>query len=131
MKRRFILAAAVLLALTASCTTTETVIDENLSPGEYFRLAQTASSDYDDYSTALAYYEAFIERYPDDAIMIIEAEYEIAFLYYKMGDKTTAEKLFNGIIDKYSRPEAAILPAWPRVLSSKMLDKINNTTAEE
>ncbi len=48
-----------------------------------------------------------------------------------MEEYDTALKLFNAIIDKYKLPEAAVLPAWPEVLSKKLVEIINEATAEE
>ncbi|HAK45326.1 MAG TPA: hypothetical protein DCO79_05335 [Spirochaeta sp.] len=131
--KRFLIAILLISALISfsACQSTDIVIDENLTPGEFFQEAQTASSEYSDYEKALLYYNTFIERYPDEPLLIIEAEYEIAYLYYKLEDNTTALKLFNGILDKYNRPEAAMLPAWPEVLSKKLIDIIEGIAVEE
>ena len=130
MKR--ILTAIILAAvLLSACQTTDIVIDENLAPGEFFQEAQTAATEYKDYEKALLYYNTFIERYPNEPLLVIEAEYEIAMLYYKMEDNNTALKLFNGILDKYQQPEAAMLPAWPEVLSKKLIDIIEGNIAED
>ncbi|MBI9106145.1 MAG: tetratricopeptide repeat protein [Spirochaetales bacterium] len=109
------------IALITACTTTGTEIEDNLSPGEFFQRAQSASVEFSDYQKAMLYYKTFIERYPSEQILIMEAEYEIAFLYYKMGDFATSSELFTKIIDRYKQPEAAILPSWPEVLSKKIL----------
>ncbi len=135
--KRFLLTVFIVTALVLSCRTTDPETLNNLSPGEFFQKAQTAAADYKDYDTALLYYRSFIERFPDEPLMIIEAEYEIAFLYYKKDDNETALKLFNEILDKYSQPEAAMLPAWPEILSKKLIGVIeaerseNEATAEE
>ena len=129
MKRIFIL-IILAAALLSACQSTDIVIDENMTPGEFFKEAQSASTDFKDYEKALLYYNTFIERYPDEPLMVIEAEYEIAMLYYKMEDFKTALTLFNGILDKYRQPEAAMLPAWPEVLSRKLIDIIEGTAAE-
>lgn len=126
MKRFLSLIIPVLIIFTA-CQTTDVEVPENLSPGELFKEAQTASTDYKDYNKALIYYRAFVERYPDQPMLLIEAEYEIALLYHKMGDDETALRLFKGILEKYTKPEAAMLPAWPEVLSKKLIEKIEDS----
>ena len=131
MKRFLIFILLPVAAVFFSCQTTDVEIPENLTPGEFFQEAQTASSEYGNYNKALVYYNTFIERYPDETLLIIEAEYEIALLYYKLGDDETAVKLFNGLLEKYDGPEAAILPAWPKVLSQKMIDIIEKKDVEE
>ncbi len=130
MKRIF---AVIILAvlLYSACQTTDTEIPDNLTPGEFFQEAQSEATDYKNYERALLYYNTFIERYPDKPLLIIEAEYEIALLYYKMDDHETALRLFNGILEKYSRPEAEILPAWPEVLAKKLIDIIEGNAVEQ
>ncbi|MDC7228063.1 MAG: tetratricopeptide repeat protein [Spirochaetales bacterium] len=125
----FLLTVSSIFVFTA-CQSEDIVIDENLQPGEYFQEAQTASAEYEDYETALLYYNTFIERYPNETLLVIEAEYEIALLYYKMEDNETALRLFNGIINKYNQPEAAMLPAWPEVLSKKLIGIIEGKAEE-
>jgi outer membrane protein assembly factor BamD (BamD/ComL family) len=117
--------------LLAACQSTDIEIDENMTPGEFFKEAQSASTDFKDYKKALLYYNTFIERYPNEPLLVIEAEYEIAMLYYKLNDHKTALRLFNGIIDRYQLPEAAILPAWPQILSNKMIGIIEDKAAKE
>ncbi len=134
--KRFLFTFFIFTALLLSCRTTDPETFKNLSPGEFFQKAQTAASDYQDYDTALLYYRSFIEMFPDETLMIIEAEYEIAFLYYKKGDNQTALKLFNKILEKYNGPEAAMLPAWPEILSKKLIgvidaEKSKNEATEE
>jgi len=126
----YISTIVMVIALLAACTTTTTEIEENLTPGEFFQKAQSASMEFKNYQQALLYYNTFIERYSDEQILIIEAEYEIAFLYYKMGDFTTSSELLTKIVDKYKQPEAAILPAWPEVLSKRIIEIIQETEAE-
>lgn len=130
--KRFIAVFAVISALTllSSCTTANAEVEENLSPGDFFQKAQSAAMDYGNYQQALTYYKTFIERYPDEQLLIIEAEYEIAFLYYKMEDYDTSRDLFTKILEKYKQPEAAILPAWPKVLSTKIVEIMDTSSAE-
>ena len=130
--KRFTLISTALLALFAfSCATTATEVEENLTPGEFFQKGQEATTNFQNYEQALVYYKTFIERYPEQQALIVEAEYEIAFLYYKMGNNAVASDLFSRLLDKYERPEAAILPAWPKVMSEKILEIINNSETEE
>lgn len=114
-----------------ACSTTQNTVEEDLTPGEYFQKAQTASSDQRDYEKALLYYQTFLRQYPDQQLLVVEAEYEIAFLHYKMEEYDRALALFNGIIEKYKKPDSSILPAWPEVLSKKMVEKIRTATLPE
>lgn len=117
------LSAGIVFTLCA-CATSVKSIPEDLAPIEYFQKAQQAVASWDDYKTALLYYQTFIERYPEDANRVVEAEYEIAFLYYKMEEYDTAEKLFNELIRKYKSAGSDTLPQWPYSLAEKMLSKI-------
>ena len=117
--------AILTVFLFSACETVPTNIPEDLKPIEYFQAAQTeAGKQY--YNSALAYYNTFIERYPDDVQRVIEAEFEIAMIYYKKGNLQRSQTLFNELLDKYTRPGGELLPAWPRVLSEKMLITIDD-----
>jgi outer membrane protein assembly factor BamD (BamD/ComL family) len=129
MKRLFPIFFIMLITLLFyACSTTQDTVEEDLTPGEYFQKAQTAAGDQRDYEKALRYYETFLKQYPDQQLLAIEAEYEIAFLYYKMEKYDEALALFNKIIEKYRQPESSILPAWPEVLSKKLVEIIKNDT---
>ena len=131
MKRITLVFAAIAAVLMAgSCATATTEIEENLSPGEFFQKGQAAAMEFQNYELALQYYTTFIERYPEQQVLIVEAEYEIAFLYYKMGDTAAASELFGKLLEKYRQPEAAILPAWPEVLAKKIIQIIDEEKAE-
>lgn len=129
--KRLLTAIILTVLLLSACQTTDIEIAENMTPGEFFQEAQTASTEFKDYERALLYYNTFMERYPNESLLLIEAEYEIAILYYKMEDNETAIKLFNGILEKYQQPDAAMLPAWPDVLSKKMIDIIEGKAEKE
>lgn len=96
-------------------------IQEDLQPEEFFRDAQSAVVAWGSYSRALEYYEEFIRRYPDMKSKIIEAEYEIAFIYYQEKKYDVATMSFNNILDKYKTEEVYYYPDWVRVLSEKLL----------
>ena len=118
-----------LLAALAACRTTPDSIPEDLSPREFFQRAQEAVVERTDYRTALFYYQTFLERFPEDVQRGVEAEYEIAFIYYKLGETDTAELLFRSLLSKYQREGAQILPQWPRILSEKLLARITEDGA--
>lgn len=107
-----------------SCQSTPEEIPPDLSRMEMFQQAQEAS-DQGRYEWALEYYEEFIRRYPDDEGSIVEAEYEIAFLSYKQGNLSEARQQFEDILEKYEESEANQLPAWPRILSEKLIERID------
>ena len=120
-----------LAGLLISCASAAKVIEEGLAPAEYFQRAQTAMVDRNDYKTALQYYNTFLERFPDDLQNDVVAEYEIAFIHYKTGDKAEALRLFNVLLSRYEGDGAMVLPRWPEVLAKKILEKINTAVASE
>lgn len=116
-------AAVILLSalVLAACRTGPVEIPEDLTQAELFQRGQEAL-DANRYEVALQYYETFLERFPDDRANRAEARYEIAFIHYKMDDWDTARQLFNELLAEYERENADELPAWPRVLSLRILE---------
>jgi outer membrane protein assembly factor BamD (BamD/ComL family) len=106
-------------------------IPETLTPMEYFQKAQEAVASRNDYDTAMVYYATFKERFPEDLQGNVEADYEIAFLYYKKHEYTRAKELFNQLIARYETEEAARLKEWPLVLSRKVLARIEAIESRE
>lgn len=131
-KRRLfgLLALLVGALLLPACQTEIPEIPEDLSQPEFFQRAQDAA-DENEWEVALHYYETFIERYPDDEENVIAAEYEIAFIHYKMEEYQTSRQLFEEILQQYEEDEDNSLPAWVRILSEKILDTVEEKIAEE
>ena len=117
-----LLAVAVLFA--GACKSGPVPLDENMNPSEVFQLAQEAAIDKRDYETALHYYRQIGELFPTDEANKIIADYEIAFLQYKMGNTVEAVEGFEAILDRYQEEDAGSLPPWPPVLAEKLLAKI-------
>ncbi len=124
MKRLTITIPVILIFLLASaCKSAPPVNYNSLNKAEFFQKAQEASNK-GDYEIALAYYNHFLAKYPDDIQKGIEADYEIAFIAYKQHDYKKANRLFSDILDKYSTDAAQVLPAWPKILSQEILKEI-------
>jgi len=123
MKKLIYLLLTILII--SSCTTAGLVINDSLSPAELFQMAQKASNDKK-YDTAVKYYEVFINRYSDDTQKLVEAEYEIAFINFKQGNLPRAKELFTALLDRYSAGGTQVLPAWPMILSKKLLKEIDS-----
>ena len=122
--RRFLpLVLAAGLALTA-CQSVPKSIATDLAPNEYFQVAQQYS-DRGNYKAARFYYDTFMQRYPDDASRIVEAQYEIGFLYYRMRDYAKSRELFVQLVDRYKQPASDTLPRWPLVLANKLINEID------
>lgn len=116
----------IIFLMLAGCKGVPKEIPDDLQPEEYFKNAQSAVVDWGNYNAALFYYEEFIKKFPDMQGKIVEAEYEIAFIYYKKKNYSESEKRFNLILDKYKTAESAYYPDWPRILSEKILEKIES-----
>ena len=106
-----------------SCATGPTVVPENLSPAELIQRAQEAS-DRNRYEVSLQYYQAIIERFPFDIDNIIAAEYEIAFIHYKQKQYEIAKAEFSDLLERYNTPDEALLPPSFKILSLKIMEKI-------
>lgn len=119
----FVLSALFLTLGLLGCRTVPDEVPEGLSQMEIFQLAQEAA-DNDNWDVARHYYETFLERYPEDWPNRIAARYEIAFTYYKEGELDTAERMFQNVLAVYEDPDARPLPAWPRVLSERLIQMI-------
>jgi outer membrane protein assembly factor BamD (BamD/ComL family) len=111
------------LVFLLGCQTVPDEVPEGLSQMEIFQLAQEAAEN-DKWDVTRHYYETFLERFPEDWPNRIAARYEIAFTYYKVGRLDTAERMFQNVLAVYADPDARPLPAWPRVLSERLLQKI-------
>lgn len=117
--------AALLLAvgLIIGCASGPVVIDEGLEPSELIQRAQEAS-DKNKTDLAIRYYQAILDRYPDDRYSNCAARYEIAFIQFKQKDYEMAKKGLEELLALYEEPDAELLPAQFKVLGEKILAKI-------
>ncbi len=107
----------------ASCESVPEEIPEDLSKAQMFQRAQE-EVDRGNYENAIQYYEEFIQRNPDDPGSVTEAEYELAFIAYKREEYDLAEERFGVLLEKYDGDNASRLPEWPRILSLRLLEII-------
>ena len=128
MKLRCI-AFAVLAALAVSCVSSAPiVIPDNLTAAELIQRGQEAS-DKNRYNVSVQYYEAILERFPNDIDNVIAAEYEIAFIHYKQKNYTQAKTELNQVLAHYNVPDQELLPAQYKILSNIVLGKIKEIEA--
>ena len=117
MKRAAVLLA--IIALFAACKSVPTEIPDDLSKAELIQLAQE-SADSERWDAAIAYYQAVLDRYPQDRGATVTAQYEIAFIRYKEGKTEEAQALFEQLLGLYDF-EGDTLPQWPRVLAERLV----------
>jgi outer membrane protein assembly factor BamD (BamD/ComL family) len=111
--------------LLYACASGRNVIDDNLTPGELVQRAQE-ESDNNNYEKAARFYNAILERFPDDRAAVCGAQYEIAFIHYKQKKYNEAEDGFNTLLDRYDDSDGDLLPQKYYILSNIVLEKITN-----
>lgn len=126
MDKRIILPALSAIALSlclAACQTVPKSVPESLSAREIIQKAQEAS-DTGNYKAASFYYETCKERFSDDLSVTCACEYELAFISYKTGKYAESKARFDSLLERYSSPDAALLPQEYKILSEKILPKV-------
>ena len=118
-----ILFALLMACLFSSCATT-VIIGEDLSPAELIQRAQEAS-DRNRYNVARQYYEALYERNQTNLDLIITAEYEIAFIYYKQKKYQIAREKLADVLEYYNTPDEELLPLHFKRLAQIVLQNID------
>ena len=114
----------IIVLFTIGCVSRIDPYEEDISSVEIFQKAYEAT-DTRNYSLAISYYKAYMERFPKDMKGCIWAEYEIAFLYHKMGNDDKSLELFNELLKKYEGEDADLLPEAPKILSKKVIQAIS------
>jgi len=107
-----------------ACATGTLNISQDLSPSELIQRAQEAS-DKNRYNYALQYYQALLERNLTNIDLVCTAEYEIAFIHYKQKKYDQARTEFNALLERYNTPEERYLPQQFKLLSLKVLERID------
>ena len=119
--RRALLLLAVVVGFVA-CKTVPTEIPDNLSEAELIQLAQE-SADGENWEAALAYYQAVLDRFPQDKGVTVAAQYEMAFIEHKRGNVEAAQAGFEQLLGVYDF-EGDTLPQWPKFLTERLLEEI-------
>jgi len=126
--KRALLLLAVVVSISA-CKTVPTEIPDDLSEAELIQLAQE-SADSENWEAALAYYQAVLDRFPQDKGVTVTAQYEMAFIEYKRGDVETAQAGFERLLGVYDFQGDA-LPQWPRILAERLLEEIRTVSVDQ
>ncbi|WP_041398274.1 hypothetical protein [Spirochaeta africana] len=117
-----VLSAVLLTILAIGCQTVPSDIPEDLTPMEYFQRGQD-EVDRRNFRGGLAYYETFLERYPDDIENGVVAEYWVAFIHHKMGERETAIAGFTELLAQEDELQGRV-PEWPFILSRRVLEEM-------
>jgi len=118
------MALAALIITAVSCASSGPVeIPEGMTTAELIQRGQEAS-DRNRYAVSLQFYQAVLERFPDDIASVIAAEYEIAFIHYKQKNYELAKTEFNRLLARYNTPDQELLPPQFKILSNIVLGKI-------
>ena len=112
--------SVVCAAVFFSCASVPVTIPEGTSPAELVQQAQDASERGKN-EQAVSYYQAILDRYPEDLPAVCAAEYEIAFIRYKDKDYAQAKAIFTRLLARYEGPDGALLPTQYKVLGEKIL----------
>jgi len=91
-----------------SCASEIKQVDSQWTEEMFFKQAQLAMDEYR-YKKALYFYDVFLVRYPENHQLAIAAEYEKAFINYKMGNDAIAADAYREIIRKYNENSYAAL----------------------
>jgi len=122
--------AVFLAALFFFACQTNINIREDLSPAELIQRAQEAS-DRNRYKAALQYYQALYDRNSTNLDLVITAEYEIAFIYYKQKRYAEAREGFESLLEYYNTPDQALLPQQFKRLAEIVLARIDEKEAQQ
>ncbi len=124
---RMMVLLALLSPVILSCASVADKLDSSWSPEIFFKNAHEAM-DKNRYQDAIFYYEVFLVRYPEDISRRIAAEYEMAFIHYKMGNLKIAETQFATILKNYEdSPYAVLFPPRFKQLSEIGLNNIEKS----
>ena len=93
------------------------------------QLAQE-SADGENWEAALAYYQAVLDRFPQDKGVTVAAQYEMAFIEYKRGNVEAAQAGFERLLGVYDF-EGDALPQWPKFLAERLLEEIRAESADQ
>lgn len=111
------------MSVSASCLSGPVDIPADFSAAEMVQHAQEAS-DRSRYKVSLQYYEAILERFPQDLENVCAAEYEIAFIHYKQKNYEQSKAGFIALLARYEGLDGELLPPKFRILSEKILGNI-------
>ncbi|MDR2659194.1 MAG: tetratricopeptide repeat protein [Spirochaetaceae bacterium] len=110
--------------LFLSCYTGPVKLSDNITAAELIQQGQ-AAYEWSRYGQAVQYYDAILERFPDDIDRTCEAQYEIARIHYKQKKYSQARSEMEALRARYDTEEGEILPTKFKILSEIVLGQIN------
>jgi len=113
---------AFALPFLSACASMQN-IPYDLSPEELIQRAQEAS-DRNRFNLALQFYQALLDRNPDNLAWVVNAEYEIAFIHYRQRNFGVARAGLYALLERYEEPGGEFLPEKFRVLAHVVLGRI-------
>ena len=130
MKTLLLSLISISILAAIGCVTKIDPYQEDISSVELLQKAYEAT-DVKNHTLAISYYEAYLERFPDDIKGCLWAKYEIAFLYHKKGNDKKAIELFTVLLEDYENDPRAELPQAPKVLAEKVMKNILDEKEKE
>jgi outer membrane protein assembly factor BamD (BamD/ComL family) len=118
-----LICGCVCAVVLMGCQTSQVKIDDSTTAAELVQRGQ-AAYEWNRYKQAEQYYQAILERYPNDIEKVCEAQYEIARIHYKKRQYDLARTEMEALRERYDTPEAAILPSKFKKLADIVLDQI-------
>ena len=98
-------------------------IPNDLTAQQLIQQGQTAF-EHSDYKLSLRYYNAVLERFPDDRAVCTESKYEIGHLYMKQKKYEAAKPIFQELLDLYANTLPGELPPAYQKLAQIEMEKI-------
>jgi outer membrane protein assembly factor BamD (BamD/ComL family) len=114
---------AFALVALVSCASAPPPVPDDASSAVIIQKAQDRS-DVNDWKGAQYYYNILLQRFSNDQDLVLNAQYELAFIEFKQGNYDKARAGFTAILEKYSAQGGDALPASWKILSQKVLDEI-------
>jgi len=105
--------------IIGGCATVPTEVPEDLSPAELLQRAQEFA-DNRNYQAALAYNQAILDRFPNDRVAYITAQYHRGLFLQRDGEFAQAIEQYEIILSRFEAETN--LPNWVRVLSERRLE---------
>lgn len=110
------------LLVLAGCATVPTEVPEDLSPAELLQRAQEFA-DESNYQAALAYNQAILDRFPEDRVSFITAQYHKGLFLQRSGEFDLAREQYELILTRFQAETD--LPNWIKVLTERRLEDAN------